>query len=1365
MELRWQISLLGRLRAEREGAALAHFRRQKTGILLAYLAYFPHRTHPRDALIELLWPDTDLSAGRASLSVALSFLRQHLEPPGWPPGSVLLADRSSVRLNPEAIATDVAAFEAALRDAARAPDAQEQLRCLTEAAEWYRGELLPGCYDEWALLERERLAEAYLQGLTQLVGLLEAQGDLPRALDSARRAVSVDPLREESHRELIRVLGEAGQVQAARRQFAELERLLKEELETAPTAETRALVAALGSQTAAGRRQPVDEGVVSPAATASSADAPTGYRLPATGSLPSGTVTFLMIEIDGGAALWEPGTHPSAAREGCGNAGPLVQESLHLLLRGLLRRHGGCEVKVTRDGFLLAFQSAGDALACAVALQRALTATGSAATPSWLPAAEPLSTPVRVRVALHTGEAQPEQGEYRTPALHLTERLLAAGHPGQILCSEVTATLLRRDLEPGSRLLDLGLFLLPSVSHPERLFQVVYPGLEPASFPPLRAEARHSGHLPPSFSRFFGRDKERALLQKLLTAEEARLVTLMGPGGSGKSRLGLEVARELVEAWQGAIWFVPLADVTEPKRLPDALRHALALSPSEQEPLEQVAAFLAGQPSLLLLDNLEHLLPDGAALVRTLLTRAPSLTCLVTSRRRLNLSGERIFSLRPLPVPADEEMRRWGGEEVKPHAGDDHPLTPSPPHLLLEVPSVQLFVDRVQATRPDFQVTEGNAAAVGALCRRLEGLPLAIELAAARAGVLSPPQILAQLERGLGVLTSRQADVAERHRSLRGAVEWSVRLLDPTLQRFFVGLAVFQGGFSLEAAEAVSGEELALDYLEQLRECSLVLAEEEGTGRGNGEEMRYRLLETLREYGREQWGEEQRRDLERRHAVHFRTWTEHVREQLRHTQRREHRAWLERLESEHDNLRAALAWAVEREDVEIGLRLAAALGPFWEVRGYFSEGREHLTKLLALTDSDRREELSDRGLSAYAWALRYAGTLAWRQSDYGPARVFLDESIAMHRARGDRLGAVAALHILGAVAFNQADLKTSRAIGAEALAVAREIESVTHIAIALHNLAHVALAQCDYGTSRPLYAESLSLARTHGDRYQEAYALHGLGEVDQCLGDWASARAFYEESLALRRELADPGGVAMVLADLGFLARDQGEYEPARLLLEESLSLRRELGDRRGIALTLYGLGTVASCEGDGAVAQSFLEESLTVSRKQGDRDVAAIALLELGVLMLRRGDPAAAGVFLEESLALFRESGTQQGIGAALCSLGTMAADQGNEDAADAYYRESLAAYRSVHSPYGAAQALEGVARVAGARQRLEQAAQLYGAAAALREALGAPVPPADRAGHEQRVAAVRAGLGEAAFAAAWEEGRARRDEVSIGA
>jgi predicted ATPase/DNA-binding SARP family transcriptional activator/Tfp pilus assembly protein PilF len=1286
--MRWRIILLGRLRAEGDGQLLERFRSQKTGALLATLAYFLHRSHLRDALIEWLWPGDDPQAGRNRLSVALSSLRQQLEPPGVPAGSVLIADRTSIRLNPEAITTDVTAFQAALQSAESAGSPREQAERLGEAVALYRGELLAGYYEDWILQEREWLAHAAFRALAQRIELFERAGDQSGALEMAREAVRLDPLREESHRELIRLLATSGQPQAALRQYGELERLLHEQLDATPDAATCALVASLRSQPVAGSRQPVEEEPVSPTASVGTADVPTGYRLPATGSLPSGTVTFLLTDIEGSTALWE---RFRSFRE--------ALHRHHSLLRRLFRQHAGYEVKELGDGFLTAFGSAGEALACAIACQQALAAE------SWPEVAGSL----RVRMALHTGDAQPEEGDYHSLALHQAQRIMDAGHGGQLLCSEATAALLRSGLEPDVRLLDLGLYRLRNMATPARLFHVEYPGMSPQEFPPLRAEPDALRSLPAPLTRFFGREAEIVRLRELLLAPATRLVTLTGPGGSGKTRLALEVARRQAATGglgcpASTVCFVPLGDLTPTgsrreqghthsalpadgaagvrHRIAEAIRERLGLPPSPSAaPLEQVvealssrtAADSSGGAPLLVLDNFEHLVLEGAPLVRTLLERVPTLTLLITSRRRLALPGEREFLVGPLPVPdgrcqmSDGRERREQSTDLRDTGRPPFPLTSDICHLISAFPSVQLFVDRAQAVRPDFELTPANAAAVASLCRRLEGIPLALELAAARAQVLTPAQMVARLEQRFELLVSGERDVAARRRSLRATLDWSYELLAPELQRFFACLCVFRGGWMLEAAEEVCDEGLAIDYLAQLRDCSLVVTEEAAA------EIRFRMLETVHEYARARSRPEEQAALARRHATYHLALAERAELGL---QGPDQGLWLDRLEMEHENLRAALEHWIRNGETEAGLRLATALYRFWSVRGYWAEGREQYARLL-------EQAGADVPLKTRARALNVAGLLAYRQGDYAAARSAIEESLAIQRELGEPRGIAESLNSLALVAWNQGE----------------------------------------YGSARALHEEGLAIRRALGEPRGIATALTNLGLVAWAQGDYGSARTLYEEALEVWRDLGDPRALAACLANLGNVLQDQEEPRAACRCHEESLALRRELDDRSGMADSLATLGLLAHSRGDGETARARLQEALLLSRELGDQAMIACSLTNLGCVVLEQGDPDLARSLLIESLGIGRELGDMRGVAASL----------------------------------------EGLAGVASRQGEYVQTARLLGGAEAVRETIGAPLLAADREDTERRTDAARAGLGDAKFAAEWTAGRAMTPEEAI--
>jgi predicted ATPase/DNA-binding SARP family transcriptional activator len=1285
MERLWRIELLGRLRAVHAERVVTRFRSHKTGALLAYLAFHAGVSHPRDLLTELLWPEEPLDSARMRLRTALSSLRRQLEPPGVPAGAVLVTHRLSAGLNPAAVTTDVAWFEAALEEAAGLPSGTEKGERLTTAVELYRGPLLPGYFEAWVLPQQQRLLGRFIQAVRQLIGSLEQAGELARAIDYAARAVAADPLCEESHHELIRLYVAAGQPTAALRQYQDLERRLGEELGETPNEATRQLLRAVergdptrGSEEARGR-----------GSDRTSEVAPSPPRPVAPSPVPTGTVTFLLADIEGSTAQWQR----------AGDAFRTALASHHAVLRDVFQRHSGHEVQEAGDSFLVAFGAAGEALAAAIAGQKALAAH------SWPDEVGH----VKVRMALHTGDVELESGQYRGLVLHHAARMLAAAHGGQILCSTATMELLRRGiLEPGVQLEDLGVYRLRDLTSPERLFQVTYPEMPCREFPPLRAEAGSASHLPQQFTRFFGREREVQELQGWLRSGEVRLATLTGPGGSGKTRLAIETAETLVNERQGSVWFVPLADLSEPGLIADTVRDAMRLPRSPQvPPLDQIVELLSRQPSLLVLDNFEQLVAGGAVVVRELLERVPELHCLVTSRQLLDLAGEREFRVDPLPTPP---LDGEGGLR---------------PEQLTVYESVRLFVDRAQAVRPDFQVTNSNAPAVAELCHRLEGIPLAIELAAARAKLLTPAQMLNQLARRFDFLVSRRRDLPGRHQTLRAAIDWSYQLLPPELQHFLARLFVFRGGFSLEAAEAVcqaSGQ--ALDCLAQLQDSSLILAE------SAGEEMRYRLLETLREYAAEQLSVEDRAAVACRHAGHYLALAEAVRAEG--GTGLAGRGSLVRLETEHSNLRTALDWLVERAqegDSQAGeraLRLGGLLWRFWSSRGYWGEGRERLAALLTLPMAAGRT-------AARAEALAGLGNLVELMDGVTAAQPFYEESLAICRELGDKRA----------------------------------------IADALHRLSHVFAITDIYDRQIALIEEARAIWEELGDRAGLASVRDSFGGVAYRRGDYATARAIWEETLVIQRELGDPSRIANRLWNIALVAGIQGDDATALPMLEEGLAIARELGDKRQMALCLFHLMRAKNNLGDTEGSLQSGWECLALNRDLQGKDGLAICLRLLGDVLVRSGELPTAQVLLEECLAIGHERQMEDLIADTRVSLGALALVRGDRLRARDCFRESLTVARTRFGTpprfnthrwrVAIARCLEGLAALAADAEGSLAAARLLGAAAACREGVTRGSPPADRSQRDRQLTRVRALAGEADFEAAWAEGRALSPEQAI--
>jgi predicted ATPase/DNA-binding SARP family transcriptional activator len=816
-----RIELLGALRVHCAEREITRFRTQRTGALLGYLALSYPRACIRDHLAEAIWPEAEPESGRRNLRTALSSLRRQLEPPGVEPGSVLVCGRNLVALNPDSVATDVAHFESALRLALKVASTSEKMLAWVEAIETYRGELLPGLSDLWVFGERQRLAGRYFETVERVVDYFERVRDYASALEYAYRAVRADPLRDESHRAVIRLQLAAGHMEAALAYYQEWERVSTRELGSPPAEETRVLVEELGGPT---RRARVSLAGPEPDGIARERDCPsllgrdaavTLHTLPpADGEpepLPNDTVTFLLADMVAGEAEGGMRPEPDSALAEC-----------RLIAEAELERHGGRELGGDDEGIVAVFTCATSALRCAIVLQQA------ARERLW-----PL------RVALHTGEVTRVDGSdsHGGPAwrqmrlvLQAGGRVLRAMHAGQILCTEETASLLRRSHCSPAELADLGAYHLAPGSPPERLFQARVDAMPRGAFPPLRAEAIQSPDLPVSLTRFHGRHEEMRRLRQLLTAPDVRLVTLTGPPGIGKTRLALEGAHDLLEAFHGAVWYVSLAEVDDAGDLLDALADALRLDASSGGgTLRQIVAHLAGRRALLVLDNLEQVASEAGPMIAALLARAPRVACLVTSRRTLGMPGEHQIAVNPLPVPAGEED----------------------PQALLRYASVELFLDRAQAVRPDCQVTPVNAPAISELCARLEGIPLALELVAARAGVLTLPQMLERLDGLLDWQAGQGACATERHRSLRAAIDWSYRLLTPELRRVLERLSVVRDGWSLETAQSVCAqdeslsEKECLDLILELKCHSLVMAEE------SSGEMRFRMLRVLREYASE----------------------------------------------------------------------------------------------------------------------------------------------------------------------------------------------------------------------------------------------------------------------------------------------------------------------------------------------------------------------------------------------------------------------------------------------------------------------------------------------------------------------------------
>lgn len=848
--------------------------------------------------------------------------------------------------------------------------------------------------------------------------------------------------------------------------------------------------------------------------------------------LPTGTVTFLFTDIEGSTRLWQE--FPKAM--------PLALARHHALLQEAIDNHHGYVFQITGDAFCAAFATAADGLNAALAAQRSLREE------PWGETGQ-----VRVRMALHTGPAEVKAGDYTSGeyasglSLSHTSRLLSAGHGGQILLSLAAAELVQDYLPEDVTLRDMGAPRLRDLIRAGIIYQVVVADLQ-SEFPPLETVDVCPNNLPLQLTSFIGREQELAQVKELLS--QSRMLTLIGAGGSGKTRLALQVATSILESYPDGVWLIELASLSDPALLMQTITAVLGIREQAGQPsLTAVTDFVCDKSILLLLDNCEHLIDSCAKVADSLLHACPNLKLLSTSREQLGIEGEHIFYVPSMELPS---------------------LVPtSSIEEIAQSESVRLLHDRARAIQPSFELNKKNSYAVTQICHRLDGIPLAIELAAARFRMLSPEQIAIRLDDRFKLLTTGSRTALPRHQTLSALIDWSHDLLSEEERTLFRRLSVFSGGWTLEAAEMVGSLEANLESRIQAEEImellaglaskSLVIVDEQDG------ETRYSMLKTIRAYAFTRLREAKEEEpVRREHLVFYLNLAEMVEPELLAD---EHARWDRKLELEQDNLRGALTWALAEKskgsDAESGSLLAGTMFMYWWVHGYLNEGRNWLS--LAI-------ERFQGNTKARAKALSGIGTLAWQQGDYSEAQSCFDESIQLWSKLGIDDGLAEAQHFSGHLEFDQRNYDQAKTLFADSLNYYKQIDDTTRTLTLTSDMGLVAYHLGDYVSARSSFEQALLLWQERGNQEALGDVLNRLGDLARVESNYDKARAYYEESLELFRTMNAKLGIASGLHKLGQVARHQNDIEDARGLFLESIKLQQEAGNKQGIIECLEGM-------------------------------------------------------------------------------------------------------------------------------------------------------------------------------------------------
>jgi predicted ATPase/class 3 adenylate cyclase/Tfp pilus assembly protein PilF len=962
---------------------------------------------------------------------------------------------------------------------------------------------------------------------------------------------------------------------------------------------------------------------------------------------------ILFTDIEGSTKLAQqyPDTMPAAV------------DKHHKILSEIFLRHNGFVFEFIGDAFCVAFDTIEDAIMSAIESQRALAAA------TWDDAV------IKVRIGIHYGQAQ-RVGDKFTGYMTMarTQRIMSAAYGEQILISR---TAYESAPQGEFSVRDLGERRLKDLIQPLHICQVMAEGLQ-TEFPPLKTLDARPNNLPFQLTNFIGREKEMREVKELLAG--THLLTLLGSGGSGKTRLALQVGADAIDHYNNGVWFVELEQLSDPILLPQTINQALKVQEeSQKSPEDTLCAYVKDKEMLIILDNCEHIADACAHIAEKLLRSAPKLKMIVTSREALKCDGEQTHRLPSLETP--QKRKKYTSEQ------------------LAEFESVKLFVERAQAVNPSFGITDENAPVIAGICSDLDGIPLAIELAAARIKVLSVEKIYERLSDRFKLLTGGKRTALPRQQTLKALIDWSYELLADNEKRMWEKLSVFSGGWTMEAAEKIChDDEISeydiLDILINLTEKSIIIYD--------GEKDRYRMLESIRQYGDDLL--KNSGNKEAMSAMHLKHFMELAITSEVKLAGDEVKKWLEILETENGNMEAAMHWSVSGGDQNEGGKLAASFANYWLNRSYLTTASYWLDLILAGSPE------MDRAIRGNI--LGIAGLFANMLGDSEKAEKLIEEGLVISRELGNKDDVASGLNNLASVVYERGDYTKARELIEETLAIDRESGDPSKISFSLINLGTVARLQGDYETAGKLLEESLAIRRKAKNKFAISSSLNTLGILHSNLGEYEKAKAYVQEGLKIAEELGNNYGIADAYGLMGNIEASIGNFEEAKKLQKDSLQIFEEMGKKNKTADCYSNLGNIAHQCGDNVQALELLEKGLDLQRSIGDKFGIALTLLRIGNVKISEGDTLNAVPFIEESLALRSKLGHKGGISECLNALANIDLIENRLEEAKQNFIKGLELHIELKNNIGISSDLIGLSGILTSKNKHVEAAGLLATA-----------------------------------------------------